>query len=157
MQTFLVTFVMLFCTKLEILISCRLFRKNPACISAQNLKMQIYADFFGQFKLAFLHENAILNFFAENTRESQQKTLHESAISQFMQKTPANRNKKLCTKTQFRNPCRKHPRIAAKTSARNRNSAIFAENAREAPRRRPDLLQSAPASPSKLAILHENA
>ena len=91
MQTFLVTFGMLFCTKPELLISCRLFQKNPARISAQNLKMQIYADFFGQFRLAFLHENAILNFFAENTRESQQKTLHKTAIPQSVQKTPANR------------------------------------------------------------------
>ena len=119
MQTFSEESGTNFCTKLENADLCRLFRKNPARISAQNLKKQIYADFFGQFRLALLHKNAILN---------------------FLQKTPANRREKLCTKTQFCNLCRKHPRIVAKNSAQKRNSAIFAENTREPWRRRPDLL-----------------
>ena len=134
MQTFLVTFVMLFCTKPEILISCRLFRKNPARISAQKRNSAIRA---------------------ENARESQQKTLHKNAILHFLRKTPANRNKKLCTKTQSRNSCRKHPQIVVKNSAQKRNLAIHAENARESQQKTLhesailQFLQKTPANRSK--------
>ena len=74
--------------------------------SARNAGFEIYADFFGEFRVRFLHKIRNLNFL---------QTFSASFVCVF------------CTKREIRNNCRILGKYSRESSARNAKSEIIAE------------------------------